>query len=131
MSEPVFEYGPDDIVDQEVDFQILPEARSAVLTCPQCGAEMVPATARRSLAGGQFTVTYPVYECPRCGRRYLNPQQAQRFGSLLLLEQWMVEQGHDWAGNVLFDGQDFFVRLPLVRALARLQRPALKPAASA
>jgi len=115
-------YEPEDIIDEEVDFELLPEAYSAPLHCPDCGREMELIRVQRSIAGGIFTVTYEAYQCPRCGQRYLNPEQARRFSSVLLLERLFEEKGEPLAGDVLFDGRDFFVRLSLLRDLARLEQ---------
>lgn len=120
LIDPVYE--PDDIIDEEVDFEILPQAYSAPLRCPDCGLEMELVLVPRAIARGRFTVTYEAYQCPRCGQRYLNPEQAKRFSSVLLLERLFEEKGKALEGDVLFDGRDFFVRLSLVRDLARLEQ---------
>jgi hypothetical protein len=53
---------------------------------------------------------------------YLNPEQAKRFSSVLLLERLFQEKREVLPGDVLFDGRDFFVRLSLLRDLARLEQ---------
>jgi predicted RNA-binding Zn-ribbon protein involved in translation (DUF1610 family) len=125
MSEEILNdlvYEPEDIIDEEVDFEVLPEAYSAPLNCPGCGLEMDLILVQRPIAGGKFTATYEAYQCPRCGQRYLNPEQAKRFSSVLLLERLFQEKKEVLPGDVLFDGRDFFVRLSLLRDLARLEQ---------
>lgn len=112
-------YTPKDILDEEVPFEILPEAYSAPLHCPECGEAMTVVEATRSIAHGRFTIPYQVYECQTCGRRYLNPEQVSRFSAILRLEQLIDEQGRRIEGNILFDGRDLFVRLALARELFR------------
>jgi hypothetical protein len=40
--------------------------------------------------------------------------------SIFLLEQLLQEKRAELEGSILFDGHDFFVRLPLARELALL-----------
>ncbi len=76
------EYTAKDILDQDIPFEILPEARSAPLNCPECGESMVVVETTRTIMRGRFTIPYKVYECPTCERRYLNPEQADHFRAI-------------------------------------------------
>jgi hypothetical protein len=121
MDEPV--YTPEDILDEEIPFEIVPEAYSAALHCPTCGEPMVVVEATRPVAGGRFVFPYLIYECRSEGRRYFNPEQASRFSAILRLEKLIAEKGQQIEGDVLFDGHDFFIRLPLAKELFQ-PRPA-------
>ena len=113
------EYTPKDILDQDIPFEILPEARSAHLHCPECGEPMVVVETTRTIMRGRFTIPYKVYKCPTCERRYLNPEQADHFSAIQRLEQLIEEQDQRVEGDVLFDGRDLFVRLALAREMFR------------
>jgi len=116
-------YTPDDLLDEETTFEIAPEAYSAPLHCPACGEPMEIVEANRPLAGGRFVIPYQIYECRPCDRRYFNPEQASRFSAILRLEKLIEEKGQRIEGDILFDGRDFFVRLPLARELFQPRQP--------
>jgi hypothetical protein len=67
--------------------------------------------------GGTVLFPYLIYECRSEGRRYFNPEQASRFSAILRLEKLITEKGQQIEGDILFDGHDFFVRLPLAKEL--------------
>ncbi len=113
------EYTAKDILDQDIPFEILPEARLAPLNCPECDEIMVVVETTRTIMRGRFTIPYKVYECPTCERRYLNPEQADHFSAIQRLEQLVEEQDQRVEGDVLFDGRDLFVRLALAREMFR------------
>lgn len=81
----------------------------------------------RPVAGGRFVFPYLIYECRSDGRRYLNPEQASRFSAILRLERLIEEKGQRIERDILFDGHDFFVRLPLARELFQPRQPAAIP----
>lgn len=120
-------YTPQDILDEEVPFEILPEAYFAPLHCPVCGEPMAVVEATRPIAGGRFVIPYLIHECRTCGRRYLNPEQASRFSAILRLDRLIEEKDQCIEGDILFDGHDLFVRLPLARELFRPRQPAAIP----
>jgi len=112
-----FMYTSRDILDEDVPFEVLPEAYSAPLDCPACGEPMAVVEATRSIASGRFVIPYPVYECRTCGHRYMNPEQVGRFSAILRLERLLAERKQPFERDILFDGRDLFVRLPLAREL--------------
>ena len=120
-------YIPEDILDEEISFEILPEAYSAPLHCPVCDEPMAIVEATRPIAGGRFVVPYLIYECHTCGRRYLNPEQASRFSAILRLERLIEDKGQRIEGDIFFDGHDLFIRLPLARELFQPCQPAATP----
>jgi len=120
MSEKELLYSPEDLIAEDIELEIAPEAFTGPLHCPHCDAELELTTATKTLGDGKFTVSYEAYSCPKCNRRYFNREQARQFSSILLLEQLLEEKGPELEGSVLFDGHDFFVRLPLAREIALL-----------
>ena len=122
MEDPVFQYGPDDIIDEEVtlEWETRPPGESPV--CPRGHGPMIEQQATHTMAGGKFTVTYSVYVCPECNETFLDRQQARRYGAIQLLDRLLQKRGPTPVSDVLFDGEDFFVRLSLLREMAALWR---------
>jgi len=83
---------------------------------------MIEQQATHTMAGGKFIVTYSVYVCPECNETFLDREQARRYGAIQLLDRLLQKRGPTPVSDVLFDGEDFFVRLSLLREMAALWR---------
>ncbi len=122
MGDLVFQYSPDDIIEEEVTLEWESRPPGEPPICPHGHGPMVEQRAARTIAGGKFTVTYSVYVCPECNETFLDREQARRYGAIQLLDRLLRERGPTPASDVLFDGEDFFVRLSLAREIAALWR---------
>jgi len=122
MEDLVFQYRPNDIIDEEVTLEWETRPAGEPPICPRGHGPMVEQQAARTIAGGKFTVTYSVYVCPECNETFLDREQAKRYGAIQLLDRLLQERGPTPASDVLFDGEDFFVRLSLARDMAALWR---------
>jgi len=122
MENVIFQYSPDDITDEEVtlEWEARPPGESPI--CPHGHGPMVEQQATHTIAGGKFTVTYSVYVCPECHETFLDREQARRYGGIQLLDRLLQKRGLALTSDVLFDGEDFFVRLSLAREMAALWR---------
>ncbi|MFQ5814723.1 MAG: hypothetical protein ACE5I2_16215 [Anaerolineae bacterium] len=118
----MFHYGPDDITEEEVTFEWETRSPGEPPLCPHGHGPMIEQQTTHTMAGGKFTVTYSVYVCPECNHAFLDREQAKRYGTVRLLDRLLQERGPTPASDVLFDGEDFFVRLSLVREMAALWR---------
>jgi len=122
VEDSVFQYGPDDITEEEVATEWEMRPPGELPLCPHGHGPMVEQQATRTIAEGKFTVTCSVYVCPECNETFLDREQARRYGAVQLLDRLLHERGPTPASDVLFDGQDFFVRLSLVQEMAALWR---------
>ncbi|MBM4466524.1 MAG: hypothetical protein FJ014_13380 [Chloroflexi bacterium] len=126
MQDTVFQYSPDDMTEEEVTLEWETRPPGEPPICPRGHGAMVEQRAARTIAGGRFTVTYSVYVCPECNETFLDREQAKRYGAIQLLDRLLQERGPTPASDVLFDGEDFFVRLSLARDMAALWRQTAK-----
>ena len=122
MEDVVFRYGLDDITEEEVTLEWETRSPGESPICPHGHGPMIEQLATYTIAGGKFTVTYPVYVCPECNETFLDREQARRYGAIQLLDRLLQKRGLAPVSDVLFDGEDFFVRLSLAREMATLWR---------
>ena len=122
MENIVFQYSPDDITDEEVTLEWEARPPGEPPICPHGHGPMVEQQATHTIAGGKFTVTYSVYVCPECNETFLDREQSRRYGAIQLLDRLLQKHRLTPGSDVLFDGEDFFVRLSLAREMAALWR---------
>lgn len=82
----VLQYGPDDIIEEEVtlEWEMRPPGEPPI--CPHGHGPMVEQRAARTIAGGKFTVTYSVYVCLECNEAFLDREQARCYGVIQQVE---------------------------------------------
>ena len=66
----LFQYGPDDIVEEEVALEWEPWPPGEPPICPRGHGPMIEQQATHTVAGGKFTVAYPVYVCCECNEAF-------------------------------------------------------------
>jgi YgiT-type zinc finger domain-containing protein len=116
------EYSLDDINEEEVTLEWETRPPGEPPICPHGHGPMVEQQTTHTITGGKFTVTYSVYICPQCNETFLDREQAKRYGAIQLLDRLLQKRGATPTNDVLFDGEDFFVRLSLAREMAALWR---------
>jgi len=93
MEDAVFQYGPDDITEEEVTLEWETRPLGELPICPHGHSPMTKQQATYTMAGGKFTVTYSVYVCPECKETFLDREQARRYGALQVLDRLLQERG--------------------------------------
>lgn len=121
-SQETFEYGPDDIGDEDVTLEWEPRPGGEPPLCPRDGHPMASQQHMYILADDRFVVTYKAWVCSECGGVFLDRQQARRYGAIQMLDRLLKERNGLPKGQILFDGEDLFVNLSLARDMAALWR---------
>ncbi len=116
---------PEDILE-EVDFEIAPDAFSTSLHCIECGVEMKTVTATKSFWDSKIVLAYEIYECPGCGRRFFNGEQARRYEKVVLLLKALAEDTPVYEREVRRLEDRWVVSLPLDIEAENL-RASIKP----
>jgi hypothetical protein len=86
MQDTVFQYSPDDIIDEEVTLEWETRPPGELPICPHGHGPMVEQQAAHSIADGRFTITYSVYVCPECNEAFLDREQARCYGVIQQVE---------------------------------------------
>jgi len=121
-SQETFEYGPDDIGDEDVSLEWEPRPADEPPLCPRDGHPMTDQQHTYILADDRFVVTYEAWVCSECGKVFLDRQQARRYGAIQMLDRLLKERDGLPKGQILYDGKDLFVNLSLARDMAALWR---------
>jgi hypothetical protein len=73
---------------EEADVQFEPSSRQANEgTCGDCGEKLVKIVEDRSLLDGAITFHIVKLKCEKCGKEYLDLEQADKYDFLLSLEK--------------------------------------------
>ncbi len=116
---------PEDILE-EVDFEIAPDAFSTSPRCIECDVEMKAVTATKHFWDGKIVLSYEIYECPNCGRRFFNGEQAKRYEKVVLLLKALTEDTPVYQREVHRLEDEWVISLPL-NIEAESLRASVKP----
>jgi|Deesub1362B_J571_1020462.scaffolds.fasta_scaffold08853_1 hypothetical protein len=118
---------PEDIIEEEVELEIAPDAFFATPHCRNCDLEMRAITATKLLWNGKLIATYEIYECPRCAKRLFNGSQAKEYEKILLLAKALEEGAPVYEQSVKLEGEGFLVRLPVKGILRKELKASITP----
>lgn len=91
MEDAVFQYGLDDITEEEVTLEWETRPLGELPICPRGHGPMIKQQATHTMPGGKFTVTYSVYVCPGCNETFLDREQARHCGGIQFLCRWICD----------------------------------------
>jgi len=106
------ELTPEDF-EQEVKFEISKDAFEAKeLYCDNCNKKMDEVFIDVEIPGTSLRVRLEAFRCKKCGKEYLNGEQAKKLDRALAVSKAIEKKGivYERAGN--FDGSNVFVRFP-------------------
>jgi hypothetical protein len=103
---------PEDILE-EVDFEIAPDAFSTSPRCIECDVETQAIIATKRFWDGKIVLAYEIYECPSCGRRFFNGEQARRYEKVVLLLKALAEDTPVYEQEVRRFEDKWVISLPL------------------
>lgn len=99
--------------EEEIGVKIDKQAfRAKKLYCDSCNRKMDEFLLDVEIPDTQLTIHAKVFRCGKCGREYLNGEQAKKIDRALAISKAITKQGfiYERAGN--FDGSNIFVRFP-------------------
>ena len=61
---------------------------------------------------GDFEFTYPVWQCRKCRKEYLDFEQARKYEKFLIMKKLLQDKLITIERNMNYDGKTFFFRFP-------------------
>jgi len=104
---------PEDLEEDEIEFEIDKGALKGPLTCTKCNKKMEKTIVDFDLPGMAITLHLEAYKCLKCNKEYLSGDQAEKFDNMLILMDVLKKQPKikfERAAN--YDGKNWFVRFP-------------------
>ena len=93
---------------EEVKFEIDKDAFSGPFKCHNANTKL--ADKKLSVNGNVFS--YKVWKCAKCGKEYLDTEQAKRLEDIWTIEKLLKDEALAMKRSVNFDGKMFFIRFP-------------------
>lgn len=106
------ELTPEDF-EQKIDVKIDKEAfKAKELHCDRCNKKMAKVSLDIAIPDTLLSIHLEAFKCKRCGKEYLNAEQAKKLDRALAISKVIAKKGiiYERAGN--FDGSNVFVRFP-------------------
>lgn len=100
-------------LEEEVKFKINKDAfKSKELHCDNCNKKMTKISLDVDIPETSLTIHLEAFRCEKCGKEYLNGEQAKKLDRALAVANVISKKGvvYERSGN--FDGSNIFVRFP-------------------
>ena len=98
----------DEEFGQEVKFEIDKSAFKGPFTCHGRKSVLV----EKKTSYGDIEFTYPIWQCKKCKKEFLDFEQAKRYEKFLIMKKLLEENLITIERNMNYDGKTFFFRFP-------------------
>ena len=98
----------DEEFGQEVKFEIDKSAFKGPFTCHGRKSVLV----EKKTSYGDIEFTYPIWQCKKCKKEFLDFEQAKRYEKFLIMKKLLEENLITIRRNMNYDGKTFFFRFP-------------------
>lgn len=97
---------------EDVDFKIDEKAfKREVLYCDKCDKRLKKAETEIML-DQNVSINLNSFRCPKCGKDYLNFEEAKKLDKALILNRLISEKGFSLKRKLSFDGDNSILRIP-------------------
>lgn len=125
------ELKPEDFED-EINVKIKKDAFvSKELHCDTCNKSMNKVSLDVDVPNTSLTIHLEVFRCDKCGKEYLNGEQAKKLDRALAIGNVISEKGVAYVRSGNFDGYNVFVRFPAHLIKGRKIKAEIKPVSDA
>ncbi len=114
--------------EDEIKVSISREAfKSRELHCDICNKKMKKELLNIDIPNTYLTIHLEAFRCNKCGKEYLNGEQAKKLDRALAIGNVISEKGAAYIRSGNFDGYNVFVRFPAHMVRGRKIKAEIRP----